>query len=98
MPYRIIAAALILTASLAWAAPPKAVAPNSIPHATALFLAGLSSGGKTKVTFKAAAIGTRFFFEEPPGVSVYVYDGTGYRKETFLKGFTLARALKKYSK
>ena len=61
-----------------------------------MFLANLSAGGKQKVTFKAAAAGTHFFFEEPAGVTVYVYDGTGYNKEAFLKSATLASALKRY--
>lgn len=76
--------------------PAAVVAPQSIPHGTALFLAGLSEGGQRRVTFKAAAVGTRFFFEEPAGVSVYVYSGNGYRREAFLHGQTLERALKKY--
>jgi hypothetical protein len=63
----------------------------------AMFLGGLSKDGKQKVTFRATALGTHFFFEEPDGVTVYVYDETvGYRKETFLRGSTLAKALKKY--
>jgi len=63
----------------------------------ALFLGGLSKSGQEKVTFRASARGTHFFFEEAAGVTVYVYDATvGYRKETFLKGATLAMALKKY--
>jgi len=72
------------------------VAPPTVPHPIAMFLATLSSGGKQKVTFKAAAAGTRFFFEESAGVTVYVYDGSGYRKETFLKSATLASAMKRY--
>lgn len=63
----------------------------------AMFLGELSHDGKEKVTFRASALGTHFFFEEPAGVTVYVYDETvGYRKETFLKGSTLAKAMKKY--
>src|SRR4029079_3888617 len=38
-----------------------------------------------------------FFFEESSGVTVYSFDGDGYRKSEFLKGATLAKALKKYS-
>ena len=42
-------------------------------------------------------LGTHFFLEEPSGVTVYVYDeSVGYRKEAFLKGATLAKAMKKY--
>lgn len=80
-------------------APPKVVAPPSMPHPVAMFLANLCSDGKRKVSFKAAAVGTRFFFEEDSGVTVYAFDGTAaYRKETFLKGYTLPRALKKYAR
>jgi hypothetical protein len=75
------------------------VAPTSLPHPVAMFLANLSGDGKQRITFKAAAIGTRFFFEEATGVTVYGFDGTaGYRKEQFLKGYTLPRALKKYGR
>ena len=42
-------------------------------------------------------MGTHFFFEEPIGVTVYTFDGRGYRRETFLKGFTLTKAIKKYA-
>jgi len=63
----------------------------------AMFLGELSHDGKQKVTFRASALGTHFFLEEAAGVTVYVYDETvGYRKETFLKGSTLAKAVKKY--
>jgi hypothetical protein len=76
---------------------PKLVAPDSFPHAVALFLSSLSSGGQQRVQFKAAALGTRFFFEEPTGVSVYQFDGVGYRRQSFLKGNTLGQALAKYN-
>ena len=42
-------------------------------------------------------MGKHFFFEEPTGVTVYTYDGIGYRREIFLKGFTLSKAIKKYA-
>ena len=78
---------------------PKVVAPASMPHPVAMFLANLCGDGKNKVSFKAAAIGTRFFFEEDAGVTVYDFDGNaGYRKETFLKGYSLSKAMKKYGK
>ena len=93
---RFAAAALLLLAVAASAAPPKAIAPPSVPHSVAMFLSTLSSDGKQKVTFKAAASGTHFFFEESAGVTVYVFDGDGYRKETFLKSATLASAMKRY--
>ena len=78
---------------------PKTLAPPTLPHPIAMFLANISNEGKQKITFKATAIGTHFFFEEPGGVTVYAYDGNDeYRKETFLKGYTLAKALKKYGR
>lgn len=102
MRFRFLAVALLVV-STAWAATPptktiaKTIAPATIPHPMAMFLGSLSKDGKEKVTFRASALGTHFFLEEPAGVTVYVYDASvGYRKETFLKGFTLARALKKY--
>lgn len=96
MLQRLTAAALLLFALTATAAPPKTVAPATMPHPIAMFLSDLSAKGKQRVTFKAAAVGTHFFFEEAAGVTVYVYDGTGYRKEAFLKSATLASALKRY--
>ena len=73
------------------------MAPATIPHPMAMFLGSLSKNGKEKVTFRASAFGTHFFLEEPAGVTVYVFDDSvGYRKQTFLKGSTLASALKKY--
>ena len=91
-----IVIALLLFAVAASAAPAKSVAPSTVPHPVAMFLSSLSSSGRQKVTFKAAASGTRFFFEEPAGVTVYVFDGNGYRKETFLKSATLSSAMKRY--
>ncbi len=85
------------------AAPALAVAPRRlpppeiIPHPTAMFLASLSGDGRQEVRFKAAAMGIHFFLEEPGGVTVYRFDGLGYRKEIYLKGFTLTRAIKKYA-
>jgi hypothetical protein len=75
----------------------KTIAPPSIPHPMAMYLQTLSNDGKDKVTFRASAEGKHFFFEEPTGVTVYVYEeSAGYRKEAFLKGATLAKAMKKY--
>ena len=91
-----IAAAVLLFAVAASAAPSKSVAPSTVPHPVAMFLSSLSAGGKQQVTFKAAASGTRFFFEEPAGVTVYIFNGDGYRKETFLRSATLASAMKRY--
>jgi hypothetical protein len=79
------------------AAAAKPIAPPTIPHPMAMYLQTLSNDGKDKVTLRASAIGTHFFLEEPAGVTVYVYEeSVGYRKETFLKGATLAKAMKKY--
>ena len=88
--------ALALLASSTFAAAPRRLAPDMVAHPTAMFLASLSGDGRQQVTFKAAAMGTHFFFEEPTGVTVYAYDGRGYRRQTFLKGYTLSKAIKKY--
>ena len=87
---------LFLAAASAFAAPKPPTAPETIPHSVAMFMATLAGDGKTKVTYTAAARGTHFFFEESGGVTVYSFDGDGYRKSEFLKGYTLAKALKKY--
>lgn len=90
----VLASLLLL---LAAAPPPKPVAPATLSHPIAMFLTDISSEGKKLVTFKAAAIGKYFFFAETAGVTVYTFDGnSGYRKEAFLKGYTLTRAMKKY--
>jgi hypothetical protein len=94
-------AAVLLAATTTFAAPPpkpKIVAPDVVPHPTAMFLHSLSNNGKSRVSFRAAATGTRFFFEETAGVSVYLYDGANYRRETFLKRTTLEKAMKAYNK
>ena len=97
MRYRAIAA-LFLAASTAFAAAPKpkTIAPEVIGHANAMFLESLSNGGQRRVAIKAAATGTRYFIEESAGVTVYLYDGLNYRRDTFLKGSTLDKAMKKY--
>ena len=90
--------ALLILLATASATPKRApVAPQQIPHPVAMFLAQLSGDGKTKVSYTAAANGTHFFFAEDGGVTVYTFDGDGYRKSEFLKGSTLAKAMKKYS-
>ena len=95
MHLRYFFTALLLAITVAAAA--KTAAPPTIPHPIAMYLQGLSNDGKEKVTFRASAIGTHFFLEEPAGVTVYVYDeSVGYRKQTFLKGSTLSKAMKKY--
>jgi len=98
---RRIVAVLLLAATVASAAPkktsaPKTIAPDSFPHASALFVASLSNDGKRSVTYKAEALGTLFFFEEASGVTVYTFDGAQYAKTAFLKGYTLSRAIRKY--
>lgn len=97
MRSRLFAIALFIAVTASAATPPKTVAPATVPHPMAMFLNGLSKDGKQQVTFRSAAVGTHFFLEEPSGVTVYTYDETvGYRKESFLKGSTLSRAMKKY--
>jgi len=94
--------ALLLAFSLAGAAPkkksapPAPVAPDVVPHSIALFLGSLCKEGTRAVTFKATAIGTRFFIEEPTGVTVYRYDRGHYVKQEFVRGVTLATAMKRY--
>jgi hypothetical protein len=91
--------ALALSATTLFAAPPaKRVAPEVMPHPTAMFLATLSGDGRQEITFKAAAMGTHFFFQEPAGVTVYQFDGNTYRRERFLKGATLTKAIKQFAK
>jgi len=83
--------------AVAAAAAAKTIAPPTIPHPMAMYLQTLSNDGKDNVTFRASAVGKHFFLEEPSGVTVYVYEeSVGYRKETFLKGATLSKAMKKY--
>ncbi len=79
-------------------AAPALVAPDPLAHPDAMFLATLSNWGARRVTFKASAISMRFFLEEPSGVTVYIYDGRNYRREIFLNGSTLEKAMKAYAK
>jgi len=95
---RTTVALALFASTLLSAAPPKIVAPEVVAHPTAMFLASLSGDGRQQVTFKAAAMGTHFFFEEPSGVTIYEYDGRSYRKERFMKGATLTKALKQFAK
>lgn len=76
----------------------KLMAPDAISHANAIFLRNLSDDGKQRVLLRAAAHDKHFFFEETAGVTVYQYDGSGYKKLEFLRGATLATAMKKYPK
>jgi hypothetical protein len=78
--------------------PPATICPETIPHPVALFLGTLSKEGTRQVTFKAAAIGTRFFFEEPKGVGVYRFVDGSYIREDFLRGTTLPKVMKRYAK
>jgi hypothetical protein len=103
MKYRVIAALLLFASMTLLGAPkkppaPKLAAPETLAHTNAMFLASLSNEGTRRVTFRAAAAGTRFFLEESTGVTVYVYDGRDYRRDTFLKQSTLEKAMKAYAK
>lgn len=93
---------LFVTLSLSAATPKKqpaaTIAPADIPHPIAQFLRSLSKDGSRTVTFKASATGTRFFFEEPSGVTVYRYVNGKYVKETFLAGSKLPSVVKRYAK
>ena len=91
-----IVAALSLSAAPARRAP--SVAPDTFPHPIAMFLSTLCKEGQQQVTFKARAHGVRFYFEEPgTGVTVYRFDNGQYVKEAVLQGFTLDRAMKRYT-
>jgi hypothetical protein len=95
---RTIVATALFASTLYAAAAPTHVAPEVVAHPNAMFLASLSGDGRQAVTFKAAAMGTHFFFEEPAGVTVYEFDGRSYRRERFMKGATLTKALKQFAK
>ena len=90
--------ALSLVAATPKRQPPARIAPDALPHEIAQFLRGMSLDGGRQVTFKATAVGTRFFFEESGGVTVYRFDGGRYVREEFLRGSTLSKAMKKYAK
>jgi hypothetical protein len=96
MPQRLLLLFLSAVVFLAAAPAPKRIAPDSIAHPNAIFLRKLSNDGKDRVQFRATATGSHFFFEEPAGVTVYVYDGSGYKKVEFVKGATLPKVVKKY--
>lgn len=97
MLLRLLSITLLAAVAASAAPPPKSIAPATVPHPMAMYLSELSKEGKQQVTFRAAAMGTHFFLEEPSGVTVYVYDETvGYRKDAFLKGSNLTKAMKKY--
>jgi hypothetical protein len=95
---RLLALSLLLALSVS-AAPKKSpprIAPEEVGHPIALFLSSLSKDGARSVTFKATAVGTRFFFEESTGVTVYRFADGHYVKETFLRGAKLKSAIRKY--
>lgn len=77
--------------------PPAPAAPEVVPHSMALFLKSLCRDGTRQITFRANAVGTRFFIEEPAGVTVYRFDKGHYVKDEFLRGTKLAAALKQYA-
>lgn len=98
MLQRALVLSLLFAGSVAAATAPKVNAPAAIAHPVALFLKDLSADGSRRITFRASASGTHFFLEEPAGVTVYIFDGTGYTREAFLKNASLSTAMKKYKK
>ena len=94
----IVLALTLVAASPKKKAPPAPAAPDVVPHSIAQFLRTLSRDGARQVTFKSTAVGTQFFIEEPPGVTVYRYDNGQYVKVEFVRGVTMTTALKKYAK
>jgi len=96
---RKLAVLIAFLATITLSAAPKktaAIAPAEVEHPIALFLNQLSNSGKRQVTFRASAIGTRFFFEEAAGVTIYRFVNGKYVKERFLAGTKLATAMKRY--
>ena len=100
---RLAAVSVILLALTTVAASPKKkavaapAAPDVVPHSIALFLGSLSRDGARQVTFRATAMGTRFFLEEPTGVTVYRYDKGQYVKQEFVRKVTLKTAMKRFA-
>jgi hypothetical protein len=101
---RILIFVLLLTVTLSAApakkkqAAPTPLAPAELPHAMAQFLRTMSKDGKRAVTFKATAIGMRFFFEEPNGVTVYRFVDGNYVKEAYVANGKLPAVMKRYAK
>jgi hypothetical protein len=87
----------LLAASPKKKALPTPAAPDIVPHSIALFLSSLSRDGARQVTFRATAVGTRFFIEEPAGVTVYRFEKGRYLKEELVRGSTLAKVTKRYA-
>jgi hypothetical protein len=77
---------------------PTPIAPSTMTHANALFLGDLSNDGARQVTFRATAIGTHFFLEEPAGVTVYRYADGKYVKEEFVRNAKIPAVVKRYAK
>ena len=77
MRQKLIAITLLLAVSATLLAAPKPVAPATLAHASALFLAGLANDGKRTVTYRAMARSTYFFLEEPAGAPVPDRQGKG---------------------
>ena len=97
---KLVVIAALAAALSGSAAPPKKAAPMAPPavaHPIALFLNELSKEGKRQVTFRANATGTRFFFEEAAGVTVYRFVDGQYVREAFLSGAKLSGAMKRYA-
>ena len=92
-----LAVFLVAAAPKKKSTPPPPAAPDVVPHSIALFLGSLCKDGSRQITFRAQAMGTRFYIEEPAGVTVYRYDRGHYVKEEFLKGVKLAAAMKKHA-
>ena len=93
----ILLALMTVAASPKKKALPAPAAPDAVPHSIALFLGSLSRDGTRQVTFKATAVGTRFFLEEPTGVTVYRYEKGQYVRQEFVRGITLKTALKRHA-
>ena len=96
-PLLLFVAGLTLVAASPKKAPPVTAAPDAVPHSVALFLRSISRDGARQVTFRATAQGTRFFIEEPNGVTVYRFENGQYVKDTFVRNATLVATVKKYS-
>ena len=94
---------ILLALSMVGASPkkkalPQPAAPDVVPHPVAQFLRSLSREGTRQVTFRATAVGTRFFVEEPSGVTIYQFDKGQYVKQEFVRGIGLQAALKRQAK
>ncbi|HYH07741.1 MAG TPA: hypothetical protein VEK11_11860 [Thermoanaerobaculia bacterium] len=102
---RTVALALLLAVLTLSAAPakkraqpkPEPLAPDAVPHQVALFLRTITNDGGRTVTLKATAVATRFYIEEPTGVTVYRFEKGHYAKEEFLRDSNLVKAVKRYA-